>query len=80
MSEQALHTPSAPSEIPVISRETLSRLDVQGPRYTSYPTADRFVEAYGADQYVQALSQRGQGVGALTGGASALSLYIHIPF
>ena len=80
MSEQALHTPSSPSEIPVISRETLSRLDVQGPRYTSYPTADRFVEAHGADQYVQALSQRGQGVGALTGGASALSLYIHIPF
>ncbi len=80
MSEQALHTPSVPSEIPVVSRETLSRLDVQGPRYTSYPTADRFVEAYGPEQYVQALSQRGQGVGALTGGASALSLYIHIPF
>lgn len=80
MSEQALHTPSVPPETPVVSRETLSRLDVQGPRYTSYPTADRFVEAYGCEQYVQALSQRGQGVGALTGGASALSLYIHIPF
>ena len=77
MSEQALHPLP---EAPVVSSETLSRLDVQGPRYTSYPTADRFVEAYGADQYVQALSQRGQGVGALTGGASALSLYIHIPF
>lgn len=58
----------------------MTRLDVQGPRYTSYPTADRFVEAHGAQQYVQALSQRGQGVGALTGGASALSLYVHIPF
>ena len=80
MSEQALHTPPIPSEIPVVSRETLSRLDVPGPRYTSYPTADRFVEAYGAEQYVQALSQRGQGVGALTGGASALSLYVHVPF
>ena len=80
MSEQALHTPSVPSETPMVSRETLSRLDVQGPRYTSYPTADRFVEAYGPEQYVQALSQRGQGVGALTGGASALSLYVHIPF
>jgi len=80
MSEPALHNPSVSSETPMVSRETLSRLDVQGPRYTSYPTADRFVEAYGADQYVQALSQRGQGVGALTGGASALSLYIHIPF
>lgn len=80
MSEQALHPPSVPSEAPLVSRETLSRLDVQGPRYTSYPTADRFVEAHGAEQYVQALGQRGQGVGALTGGASALSLYIHIPF
>lgn len=80
MSEQALKSPSIPSESLLVSRETLTRLDVQGPRYTSYPTADRFVEAHGAQQYVQALSQRGQGVGALTGGASALSLYVHIPF
>ena len=63
-----------------MSRELLSRLDVSGPRYTSYPTADRFVEAFGAEQYQQALQQRGHGVGALTGGASALSVYVHIPF
>ena len=65
---------------PEVSPELLSRLDVNGPRYTSYPTADRFVEAFGVEQYQQALQQRGQGVGALTGGASALSVYVHIPF
>ena len=65
---------------PIVSRELLSRLDVSGPRYTSYPTADRFVEAFGAEQYQQALQQRGHGVGALTGGGSALSVYVHIPF
>ncbi len=61
-----------------ISPELLQRYDVAGPRYTSYPTADRFVEAFGEADYLQALAQRREG---LTGGkASALSLYIHIPF
>lgn len=82
MSEPALGLPPASSRpaAPIVSRDLLSRLDVSGPRYTSYPTADRFVEAFGAEQYQQALQQRGHGVGALTGGASALSVYVHIPF
>lgn len=57
MSEPALGvspTSSRPAA-PIVSRELLSRLDVSGPRYTSYPTADRFVEAFGAEQYQQAL-------------------------
>jgi oxygen-independent coproporphyrinogen-3 oxidase len=58
----------------------LSRLDVSGPRYTSYPTADRFVEAYGPDQYRQALQQRVEGGGAVGGAAVPLSIYVHIPF
>lgn len=66
--------------VPVISREMLCRLDVSGPRYTSYPTADRFVEAYGSAQYVQALQQRVQGAGAVGGAATPLSIYVHIPF
>ena len=49
-----------------------------GPRYTSYPTADRFVEAFGPAEYRQALRQRAQG--AVVGGVMPLSLYIHIPF
>ncbi len=82
MSEPALGVSPASSRpaAPIVSRELLSRLDVSGPRYTSYPTADRFVEAFGAEQYQQALQQRCHGVGALTGGASALSVYVHIPF
>ena len=34
----------------------LRRFDVPGPRYTSYPTADRFVEAFGPAEYRQALA------------------------
>lgn len=65
---------------PVISGEILTRLDVAGPRYTSYPTADRFVEAYGPAQYLQALQQRVEGGGAIGGAATPLSIYVHIPF
>ena len=59
----------------VIDEQLLRRFDVPGPRYTSYPTADRFVEAFGNDDYIQALEQRRAGSMALP-----LSLYIHIPF
>ena len=61
-----------------LSEAQLRRLDVQGPRYTSYPTADRFVEAFGAAEYRQALRQRASG--ATVGGASPLSIYVHVPF
>ena len=60
-----------------ISEELLRRFDVSGPRYTSYPTADRFVEAFTAADYKQALTLRRAGVAAA---ASPLSLYVHIPF
>jgi len=59
----------------VIDEQLLRRFDVPGPRYTSYPTADRFVEAFSAEDYVQALDQRRAGSMALP-----LSLYVHIPF
>lgn len=46
-----------------------------GPRYTSYPTADRFTEAFGYRDYLQAVA------GLRTRGSkNALSLYLHIPF
>jgi oxygen-independent coproporphyrinogen III oxidase len=63
-----------------IAAEILQRFDVPGPRYTSYPTADRFVEAFGPAQLIQALRQRAGGVGAVGGRAAPLSLYLHIPF
>ena len=58
-----------------IPDELLRRFDVPGPRYTSYPTADRFVEAFNESDYIQALEQRRVGSMALP-----LSLYVHIPF
>ena len=61
----------------VINPELLQRYDVAGPRYTSYPTADRFVEAFGEADYLQALEQRRDGLGAKS---YPLSLYVHIPF
>jgi oxygen-independent coproporphyrinogen-3 oxidase len=61
----------------VLNPELLQRYDVAGPRYTSYPTADRFVEAFGEADYLQALELRRDGVGAK---AYPLSLYVHIPF
>jgi len=60
-----------------VTTELLERFDIPGPRYTSYPTADRFVEAYGPGQYSQCLEQRRQGVGVRS---VPLSVYIHIPF
>ena len=60
-----------------IPTELLQRFDVPGPRYTSYPTADRFVEAFGESQYVDALRQRGH---SARSHAFPLSVYVHIPF
>ena len=63
--------------LPPLDRELLARFDVPGPRYTSYPTADRFVEAFTESHYRQALEQRASGVGGLH---APLSIYVHIPF
>ncbi|MEO6921663.1 MAG: oxygen-independent coproporphyrinogen III oxidase [Collimonas sp.] len=53
----------------------LSKLNQLGPRYTSYPTADRFSDAFGVEAYEQAVSDR-----RAMGARHALSLYLHIPF
>ena len=60
-----------------VSPDLLRKFDIPGPRYTSYPTADRFVEAFSAADYGQALAQRGAGPASL---AQPLSLYVHVPF
>lgn len=71
--------PIEPSPVaPTIDAELLRRFAQGGPRYTSYPTADRFVEAFGPEQYLQALAQRREGGAAHASGA--LSVYVHIPF
>jgi oxygen-independent coproporphyrinogen-3 oxidase len=61
----------------LLTPELLSRFDVAGPRYTSYPTADRFVEAFTSKDLQDALDVRLQGIGPKN---RPLSLYVHIPF
>ena len=56
--------------------DQLRRLDTPGPRYTSYPTADRFATGEPAEQFLRALDRRKCGEGM----ALPLSLYVHIPF
>lgn len=68
--------PTQPPGSPV-SPALLKRFEGGGPRYTSYPTADRFVEAFDEDDYANALRQR-RAIGAQN--STALSLYVHIPF
>jgi oxygen-independent coproporphyrinogen-3 oxidase len=67
--------PNLASIMPWVSTETLKKYDVSGPRYTSYPTADRFVEAFTQDAYMLALEQR-RAIAA----TQPLSIYVHIPF
>ena len=69
---------TAPTAEAALTDAQLRSLDVPGPRYTSYPTADRFVEAFGPTEYRQALRQRADG--AMVGGVPPLSVYVHIPF
>jgi oxygen-independent coproporphyrinogen-3 oxidase len=59
----------------VIDPVLIRRHDVSGPRYTSYPTADRFVEAFGETELKQWLAKRNIG-----GISQPLSLYVHLPF
>jgi len=60
-----------------LTTELLTQFDVPGPRYTSYPTADRFVEAFSQVDLKHALEFRTQGIGSTN---KPLSLYVHIPF
>ena len=60
-----------------LTPELLTRFDVPGPRYTSYPTADRFVEAFSQQDLHQALDLRNQGLGQKN---RPLSIYVHSPF
>ena len=59
----------------VFDRELIEKLDGSGPRYTSYPTADRFTDAFSEADYHHWLKQRR--IGAC---ARGVSLYAHIPF
>jgi oxygen-independent coproporphyrinogen-3 oxidase len=66
---------SYPASELVIDPVLIRQYDVSGPRYTSYPTADRFVEAFGDAELRQWLGKRNIG-----GIGKPLSLYVHLPF
>jgi oxygen-independent coproporphyrinogen-3 oxidase len=67
---------ATPDFLPVeVDLDLIRRMDRNGPRYTSYPTADRFVEAFDAETYRSWAARRNIG-----GIRRALSLYVHLPF
>ncbi len=53
----------------------IQRLSQSGPRYTSYPTADRFSDQFSSRDYLHAVNHLNA-----RGARHPLSLYIHIPF
>jgi len=53
--------------------DLIRRYDQSGPRYTSYPTAVEFTDAFGEDAYRAACARS-------NGSGRPLSLYFHIPF
>ena len=65
---------SAPAPVPAPAPLRLSKWAVGGPRYTSYPTADRFATTFGEDAYRAALRARAADP------RTPLGVYVHLPF
>ncbi len=63
--------PSSPAFDELVS--LIRRYDRPGPRYTSYPTAVEFNEAFDETAYRVQLAQA-------AGAATPISLYLHLPF
>jgi oxygen-independent coproporphyrinogen-3 oxidase len=59
----------------VFDSALIHKYDGFGPRYTSYPTADRFRDDFTAADYTRALQVRND-----TQPLQPLSLYVHLPF
>ena len=53
----------------------IGKMSQSGPRYTSYPTADRFHADFGYGNFLEALAAL-----RMRGGRRPLSLYVHVPF
>jgi oxygen-independent coproporphyrinogen-3 oxidase len=58
-----------------LTGDLIAKMSQHGPRYTSYPTADRFTGQFSATDYATAVA-RARG----TRTVRPLSLYVHIPF
>ena len=59
----------------LVDARLIRKYDRSGPRYTSYPTADRFVEAFDEESYRQQLAARSIGPAK-----RPWSIYAHLPF
>jgi oxygen-independent coproporphyrinogen-3 oxidase len=83
--DHGMTTPAVPGAAPQaetiafpdleISEELIRRFDQSGPRYTSYPTADRFQRDYPAASYLAHLQRRAEAERP-----APLSVYVHLPF
>jgi len=60
----------------VFDEALIRRFDINGPRYTSYPTADRFGPEFESEAYRRQLEQRRDN----PGNRRPFSLYFHLPF
>jgi oxygen-independent coproporphyrinogen-3 oxidase len=60
----------------VFDEALIRRFDIHGPRYTSYPTADRFGPEFGAEAYRRRLVRRRDD----PRDRKPFSLYFHLPF
>ena len=58
-----------------VDLDVIAKRDRNGPRYTSYPTADRFVDSFDSRTYAAWAARRNR-----TGPQRSLSLYVHLPF
>jgi oxygen-independent coproporphyrinogen-3 oxidase len=67
-----MNTPFPPVEF---DAAIITKLSQSGPRYTSYPTADRFQSDFGYSQFLEAVAGL-----RMRRSRRPLSLYIHIPF
>lgn len=70
-----IHPESARARACEFDADLIRRLDRKGPRYTSYPTADRFTGAFDAAAYRAHLEAHAAG-----SIVRPLSVYVHIPF
>jgi len=72
MSSATSNTQSDEKEL-LFHPELLQKFDINGPRYTSYPSADRFHQEFKEEDYLGALQR-------ISGVDEPLSLYFHLPF
>ncbi|HZZ57867.1 MAG TPA: oxygen-independent coproporphyrinogen III oxidase [Opitutaceae bacterium] len=63
-----------PATVSAIDLALIRKYAAAAPRYTSYPPATQFTEAFGADEAAAAIAEDNGG------DAGPLSLYVHIPF